>query len=55
MNIFKKDKAESKGIKLDIACGQNKKEGFVGVGTPDDVSKKAASFTGHYLKRLLKE
>lgn len=29
MSIF--GKRESKGIKLDIACGQNKREGFVGV------------------------
>ncbi|MEK7641696.1 MAG: hypothetical protein AAB365_01755 [Patescibacteria group bacterium] len=28
-NPFKK--TESKGIKLDVACGQNKREGFVGV------------------------
>lgn len=29
MNFF--NRAESKGIKLDIACGQNKRSGFVGV------------------------
>lgn len=31
MGIFNKDNSESKGIKLDIACGQNKREGFMGV------------------------
>ena len=29
MKLF--SKGESKGIKLDIACGANKREGFIGV------------------------
>jgi excinuclease ABC subunit A len=34
--------------------GGDKGGEVVAVGTPEEVSKKAGSFTGHYLKRLLK-
>jgi excinuclease ABC subunit A len=34
--------------------GGDKGGEVVAIGTPEDVSKKAGSFTGHYLKRLLK-
>ncbi len=35
--------------------GGDKGGQLVAVGTPEEVSKKSASFTGHYLKRIMKD